>query len=100
MRFALLAAVVLLAAIGASHAQNGTNVARYDNYRLYRVHITTDAQVAMLQELELRSDSCIFYGHARRIGQRLTILVSAHKIADFAELLERYALEHQLLVSV
>lgn len=82
----------------AANAQEGPNVARYDNYRLHRVHITTDEQVAILQELESVSDSCIFYGHARQIGQRLTILVAAHKIADFNELLERFAVEHTILV--
>lgn len=76
------------------------NEARYDNYRLYRVKIVNDEQVAMFQDLERISDSCIFYGHARNVGQELTILVSAHKIADFTELLQRYVVEHRILVCV
>lgn len=93
-------ALTLLMLTPDANAQHGSNVARYDNYRLYRVHITTADQIAMFQELERVSDSCIFYGHARQIGQRITILVAAHKIADFTELLERFLVEHTILVRI
>jgi hypothetical protein len=53
--------------------------ARYDNYRLIRVTLKTDDHVKLFQELEAESDSYTFYGHARCIGQNLTIMVAAHK---------------------
>lgn len=72
--------------------------ARYDNYALYRLHISTEEQVNILQELEERSDSYTFYGHARKIDQDLTILVAAHKLAEIQEILERYQIQGQVLV--
>lgn len=76
------------------------NVARYDNYRMYIVHFENSEQVKVFQDLEAHSDSCMFMGHARQVGQTLSILVAAHKIADFADLLQRYTVEHDILVSI
>lgn len=53
--------------------------ARYDNYRLIRVTLKTEDHVKLFQELEAESDSYTFYGHARKVGQDLTIMVAAHK---------------------
>lgn len=95
----VVAMLLLLTLASTSvHAEQGPNAARYENYRLYRVRFENTEQVAIFQELERVSDSCIFYGHARQVGQSLTILVSAHKTADFAELLDRFAVEHAILV--
>lgn len=74
------------------------NAARYDNYRMYLLHLETDEQVQIFVELEEISDSILFMGHARRPGQRLTIIVAAHKVADVTELLQRFSVEHQILV--
>lgn len=74
------------------------NAARYDNYRLYRLHLETEEQVKIFVELEEISDGVVFYGHARNTGQKLTIMVAAHKVADINELLERFKVEHQILV--
>lgn len=53
--------------------------ARYDNYRLIRVHLETEDHVKLFQELEEQSDSYTFYGHALSAPQDVTILVAAHK---------------------
>lgn len=74
------------------------SVARYDYYRLYRVRFENMDQVVIFQELERVTDAVIFYGHAHHIGQSLTVLVAAHKIADFTELLRRFHVEHKILV--
>lgn len=76
-----------------------SNVARYDNYRVYRIHFDTDEQVQIFQELETQSDSCMFYGHARKPGQDLTIMVAAHKVPDVADILDRFNVQHEILVS-
>lgn len=55
------------------------NKARYDFYRLVRLHLETPEHVALFQELENESDSYTFYGHALKEPQDLTILVAAHK---------------------
>lgn len=72
--------------------------ARYDNYRMYYVTLETDEHVKVFQNLEERSDSYTFYGHARLPGQNLTIMVAAHKIAEIEDILETYRIEYQILV--
>lgn len=74
--------------------------ARYDNYRLYRFHLQTEKHVELLQELEAQSDSYTFYGHAREIGQKVTVMVAAHKIAEIHDLMKRYGFEGVVLVSL
>lgn len=76
------------------------NQARYDNYRLYRIHLQTKEHVALFQELEERSDSYTFYGHARQPNQNLTILVASQKIAEITEILTRYKVQSNILVSL
>lgn len=90
--------LVCLAAIlcGAS----GEDKASYDKYRIYRVHIETMDHVNMLQELEQRSDSYMFIGHARHTNQNLTILVAAHKVGEMGDLLQLYNVTSQVLVKV
>lgn len=74
--------------------------ARYDNYALYRLHIKTEDQVKTLQELEEKSDSYVFYGHALRPDQKLTIMAAAHKLVEIEEILERYGIGGEILVSL
>lgn len=100
----VLAIVVVMSTNARSSCDDGghvqpVNAARYDNYRLYRLHLETDEQVQIFVQLEKISDSVVFYGHARNPGQRLTIMVAAHKIADITELLKRFSVEHHILVS-
>lgn len=75
------------------------NQARYDNYRLYRVHLKTEEHVNVFKELEDVSDSYTFYGHARHTDQNLTLMVAADKIAAFSDLLKRFKITSNLLVS-
>ncbi|KAM8712654.1 hypothetical protein ACLKA7_013050 [Drosophila subpalustris] len=71
--------------------------ARYDHYRIYNIQFDNEEQIKLFQQLEEQSDSLTFIGHAREIGQKLSILVAAHRVADFADLLETYKLEHRVL---
>lgn len=72
--------------------------ARYDNYRVYRVHLQTDDQVKLFQEIEARSDSYIFMGHAREANQNLTILVASHKISQLTDLMSDNKVDYNILV--
>lgn len=87
----------VIAFICAANGQE--NKARYDNYRLYRVQLKTDDQVKVFQQLEARSDSYIFIGHAREPNQNLTILVAAHKISELTDILDDYKVGFEILVS-
>ncbi|XP_004536162.1 zinc carboxypeptidase [Ceratitis capitata] len=100
--------LLVLLAINAIHSvasseesKNSINtppdIARYDNYRVYHVELGTAQHVDLFQELEEKSDSCTFYGHARHPQQKLTIMVAAHKVADFADLLRTYNVTHEVL---
>lgn len=73
--------------------------ARYDNYRVYHVHFRTDEQVKLFQQIEERSDSYTFMGHAREVNQNLTFLVAPHKIADLTDILTSYNVGYKILVS-
>lgn len=73
--------------------------ARYDHYRIYNVQFDNEEQIKLFQKLEEESDSLTFIGHAREVGQKLSILVAAHRVADFADLLKTYNLVHRVLVS-
>lgn len=97
-----IAVVIVILSLGSLPIciSNTQNIARFDNYRLYHITFESEQQVKIFQELEQKSDSCTFYGHARAPGQKLTIMVAAHKIADFADLLERFNVEHEVLVSI
>ncbi|XP_064552619.1 zinc carboxypeptidase-like [Drosophila montana] len=71
--------------------------ARYDHTRIYNVELATATQVELFQALEEASDSCSFMGHARVPGQKLTIMVTAPKVADFDDLLHSYNVSHRIL---
>ncbi|XP_037909350.1 zinc carboxypeptidase [Hermetia illucens] len=89
--------VVLLAIVAAYPAKVVENQARFDNYRIYRLHLAEQKQVEVFQEVERRSDSYQFYGHPEKIGQKVNVLVAAHKIAEITDLLETYEVEHEIL---
>uniref|UniRef100_A0A1B0DBQ1 Zinc carboxypeptidase A 1 n=1 Tax=Phlebotomus papatasi TaxID=29031 RepID=A0A1B0DBQ1_PHLPP len=72
--------------------------ARYDNYRIYRFHLATEDQVRIMQELDLKSDSFIYFGSARYPIQNLTIIAAAHKVPEIEDLCERYQITHEVLV--
>lgn len=73
--------------------------ARYDNYRLIRVHLGTQEHVDLFQELEDESDSYTFYGHALNVNQDVTIMVAAHKIFEIQDLTQRFGIKYTILVS-
>uniref|UniRef100_A0A182Q3L0 Zinc carboxypeptidase A 1 n=1 Tax=Anopheles farauti TaxID=69004 RepID=A0A182Q3L0_9DIPT len=85
---------VVVAFFGAIEA---AQVARYDNYRLYRVTPANEAQLRVVAAMEQASDSMIFLETARKVGDRFDIIVAPHKLADFTESLEADYIPHVLL---
>lgn len=92
--------IVLLVALlcGVLFGVNCEDKARYDNYRIYSLHIDTEEHVKLFQDLEERSDSYIFIGHAREPNQKLSVLVAAHKVGEIADLLQLNNVTADLLV--
>lgn len=83
--------------VSENNCAGAKDQARYDYYRIYNVQFDTEEQIKLFQKLEEQSDSLTFIGHAREIGQKLSILVAAHRVADFSDLLETYKLQHRVL---
>lgn len=94
-------AIFVIAFICVVNGQEYTeNKARYDNYRLYRVHLKSEEQVKVFQEIEARSDSFIFMGHARQANQNLSILTAAHKIGELTDIMKDNSVEYKVLVGL
>lgn len=82
----------------AAASITSSNKARYDSFRIYRVLLETDEQVQLMQQLENRSDSYTFMGHARQTNQNLTIMVAPQKIAEMTDLMERFSIKGSVLL--
>ncbi|XP_062551478.1 zinc carboxypeptidase A 1-like [Armigeres subalbatus] len=66
----------------------GEEVARYDNYKVYQVTARTKQQLETLNDIQMNSDAYIFLESGHKAGDKFTIVVPPHKLADFAETLE------------
>ncbi|XP_058443710.1 zinc carboxypeptidase [Malaya genurostris] len=94
----ILLSVLNCRACDVSNSAANPNKARYDQFRIYRVFLETENQVELMQQLENRSDSYTFMGHARHTNQNLTIMVAPQKIAEITDLLERYNIKGSVLL--
>lgn len=68
--------------------------ARFDNYRVYSVHIENEEQLKVLQELELHPDGVSFFESPNVVNQTIDIMVPPHKFAEIAELFQTYKIEN------
>uniref|UniRef100_A0A1Q3FMY2 Zinc carboxypeptidase A 1 n=1 Tax=Culex tarsalis TaxID=7177 RepID=A0A1Q3FMY2_CULTA len=95
---------VLIVAIGAllcvgwvvAGSSDGEE-ARYDNYRVYELTTSTDDQLRTLGELSLSSDSLMFLEMGRKVGDKSSVVVSPHKLADFTETLANAGISARVL---
>ncbi|KAL7728213.1 hypothetical protein ACLKA6_005630 [Drosophila palustris] len=88
---------LLLLLLGIAQADISAIQARYDHTRIYSVHLESVEHVELFQKLSAATDSCIFMGYARVPGQKLTVMVSGQKVADFDDLLHSYNVSHRIL---
>ncbi|XP_041777926.1 zinc carboxypeptidase A 1 [Anopheles merus] len=86
-----------MAILALALSVEAAEVARYDNYRLYRVTPHSEAQLRSVAAMEQASDSLIFLETARKLGDRFDIVVAPHKLADFTETLESDYIPHELI---
>jgi murein tripeptide amidase MpaA len=77
--------------------ENINNKARYDNYGLYRFHLVTQEHVELFQEIEERSDSYTFYGHALNPDQNLSVVIAPNRIAEIDDLCKRFGVKYSIL---
>lgn len=101
MRISIIFALIIVPAIlqVSGEMEDEVHKARYDNYGLYRFHLTSQEHVALFQELEEKSDSYTFYGHALNPDQNVSVVVASSKIAEIDELCQRFNIKYSILVS-
>nr|XP_019538284.2 zinc carboxypeptidase A 1-like [Aedes albopictus] len=75
----------------------GSEVARYDNYRVYEVIPSSANQLNLLKDLEGSSDSLIFLKSGDQVGTKFNVVVAPHKLADFTEALLNEGIHARLL---
>ncbi|XP_030370560.1 zinc carboxypeptidase [Scaptodrosophila lebanonensis] len=80
----------------ATGGEGVTAQAHYDHTRIYYMELGNEQHVELFQRLE-KSDSYFFMGSVRVPGQKLTVMVIGHKVADFDDLLHRYNVTHHIL---
>lgn len=88
--------IIIMSSVQSSVSERA--VARYDNYRLWRMHIETEVQLEVLKELEKRGMGIDFIGHVRKQDQKLTILVPSHLAANIEDLFRRYNISNTVLL--
>lgn len=99
MYFKIRAYFIILVCISSwiSHLVLSDDRARFDNYRIYEVHLNSQNHIPIFQELQKRSDSYIIYLPVQ-IDIKTPVMVAAHKIAEFTDLLQRFNVPFKILV--
>jgi len=87
MKFILAAVVVALCSSIALGEK-----ARFDNYRVHTVKVTTEEQLTILQKLE--EDNVYLFWSSPNGRDEADIMVAPHQRSDFSELVEYLNIEH------
>lgn len=70
--------------------------ARFDNYRIYLVHIENEDQLKVIQDLETNSNGLEFLEMPNTIDGVAEILVPPHKFAEINELFQKHNLKNEI----
>ncbi len=71
----------------SNHSLVAATVARYDNYRLYKLIPNADRHLTLLKAIESNSDSYTFILGPRMVNGSVVVIVPPHKFADFDSML-------------
>jgi hypothetical protein len=92
--------VILYILIFVGQFINGSSFeARYGHYRLYTIVIRTQAQLEFFQELEIESENYMFYIRPLLLNRIVAFIVTAHKVPEIEDVIERLGLEATVMVS-
>ncbi|XP_058814852.1 zinc carboxypeptidase-like [Topomyia yanbarensis] len=83
--------VAVLSAVTAEQA-------RFDNYRVYELHIESAEQLEILQYLEEHPDGYIFWESPVQTNMDLNLVVPPHKYSDFEEFTTKLNLQNRLMI--
>lgn len=71
--------------------------ARYDNYKLYSLQLSTEEQAKAVVELEHNTDAYDFWSGASLVRDT-DVLIPPHKLGEFEDFLERFNIQHHIKV--
>lgn len=84
----------LLAALSPALVQ--AEMARYDNYRVYKLNIESVEQLQLLQLIEHHSDGYTFLSDPVNLNTTVKLVVAPHKAAEFGEFNQRFSLNAEV----
>lgn len=93
-RISMILFTVVLISLGTIVAEK----ARFDNYRVYSIEITTAEQLKVLQQLENHQDGLLFLIPPMAVPMRVEVLVPPHKFADISESCEEHGLKNEIKI--
>lgn len=70
--------------------------ARFDNYRVYLIHIDNADQLKVIQDLEANPDGLLFLEVPTTIHSIAELLVPPHKFAEISEIFKKHNLKNQV----
>ncbi|XP_055598523.1 zinc carboxypeptidase-like [Uranotaenia lowii] len=73
--------------------------ARFDNYRVYRIHIENQQQLAVLKAIEQLGGGYSFWSDPVKVDSDVDLVVPPHKFGEFSEIVENHGLRASLSVS-
>lgn len=85
-------ALVLLMGVSCFAAK-----ARYDNYKLYSMQLTNEAQAEAVAHLEKNTDAYDFWSGPSMVRD-VDVMVPPHKFGDFEDFLATYEITYQIKV--
>lgn len=91
MHIAVIASLILL--LGSISAESKVS---FENYKVFSVNVSNEAQSKVLQELE--ADGFEFWRSASAIGGSSDIMVAPYQMDKFAELTQAVGLKSRLMV--
>lgn len=72
-----------------------TEKMRFDNHRLYGVHIDTLDQLDLFRNLEENTDGFLLWNYPV-LGDSVDVMVAPHKLSEFNQLVQLYDLQFRL----
>lgn len=72
-----------------------TEKMRFDNHRLYGVHIDTVDQLELFRNLEENTDGFLLWNYPV-LGDSVDVMVAPHKLSEFNQLVQLYDLQFRL----
>ncbi|KAM0726995.1 Zinc carboxypeptidase A 1 [Formica fusca] len=70
--------------------------ARFNNYKVFRIIPTTEAQVEILRELEEIPDGFSFWEAPSFVGRSVDLMVAPHKLPQFYEIMVQIGVPYQV----